>query len=112
MNKKGLSIASLVLGILSLVMSLLAILWIPALIGLVFSIVGLILSIVARKGGDKSGISTGGLVTNIVGLVLCAVFSIACAATFFAANSIINSSDFSSIISSTQSIIDSISSME
>lgn len=85
MNKKyGFGIASLVLGICSLIFAAFAILWIPALIGLILAVLGLIFAILARKGGNTSGISSGGLVTSIIGLIVCAIFSIACSAAFLA----------------------------
>ncbi len=103
-DKKGLSIASLVCGILSLVMTLFSLFWYPAIIGMVLSIVGLILSIVAKKSGNKSGIATGGLVTSIIGLVLCAILTVACSATMCAVNTLIQDPDFNSFVSELSSV--------
>lgn len=83
-NKHGFAVASLVLGICSLVFAFFAVLWIPALVGLVLAILGLIFAILARKGGDSSGAGIGGLVTSIIGIIICAIFSVACSAACLA----------------------------
>ena len=71
-GKKGLAIASLVLGIAACVIS-----WwglVLGIIGIVCAIVGLILAINAQKSykalGQKNGIATAGLILSIIGLVL------------------------------------------
>ena len=75
------AIASLVLGILSLGCGLVG--WFPipigTVIGIVIGIIGLVLGIVADKEA-KSGIGIAGIVLNAVGLGLCVISLIACAA--------------------------------
>lgn len=63
-NGNGFGIASLVLGIISIVLSFLY-----GLIGIVCGILGIIFAIKQRKRYPDS-ISTAGLVTSIIGLVL------------------------------------------
>ncbi len=48
-------------------------------IGLIIGIVGLILATIALKG-EKNGINTAGFVLSIIGIGLCVVLWIACAA--------------------------------
>ena len=65
----GYGIASLVLGIISIVFC-----WLPIL-GLVSGILGIIFH-VRQKKIFPNGISTGGLVTSIIGLVFSALYFI------------------------------------
>jgi len=71
-------VASLVLGIISLVIAIIfpAFGWLGAILGLV----GVILGAAGRKNVEKKGIATAGLVCSIIGLILCLLFYIACAA--------------------------------
>lgn len=76
----GLSIASLIIGIFTLIMGLFG--WTfgwGTLIGVVTGIVGIILGAMGKKK-DGSGVAVGGLVTSIIGLVLCGILFIACVA--------------------------------
>ena len=68
-------VASLVLGIISLVIGLFSagsLGW----LGAVLAIVGIILGALGRKNPDGKG----GLVCSIIGLVLCVILYVACAA--------------------------------
>lgn len=78
MTTKAMSITALVLGIVSVVCA-----WfgIGAILGLIVGIVGLVFSVKARKAlqadmangvpaGNLKGVSTAGLVLNIIGVVL------------------------------------------
>lgn len=74
-------IASLVLGIVSIVIGLFS----GGLLGwagAVLAIVGVILGSIARKNSpeDKRGMATAGFVCSIIGLVLCLLTYLACAA--------------------------------
>ena len=72
-------VASLVLGILSLLIGLFSsglLGWLEA----IMAIIGIILGALGRKNPEKKGISTAGLVCSIIGLVLCLILYIACAA--------------------------------
>ncbi len=76
----GLSIASLIIGIFTLIMGLFG--WTfgwGTIIGVITGIVGIILGAMGKKK-DGSGVATGGLVTSIIGLVLCGILFIACVA--------------------------------
>lgn len=64
---KGMSIASMVLGIISLVLFCIWYLSIP------LAIVGLVLGILGRKKGGK-GMATAGIICSIIALVLTVVF--------------------------------------
>ena len=71
--------ASLVLGIISLVIGVFSsglLGWLGAIIALI----GVILGVLERKKPDKSKIATAGMVCSIVGLVLCLLLYVACAA--------------------------------
>jgi uncharacterized membrane protein len=68
-DKKGLAIASLVLGILSLCAS---VAW---FCGGPLSVVGLILGFLGRKGSGK-GLATAGIIISAVGILLTIVFII------------------------------------
>lgn len=77
---KGLAIGSLVCGIFSLIFGLIIgpfTLGIASFIGLVLGIVGIVLAVMARKH-EKSGMSTGGLICSIIGLVFCALSGCVC----------------------------------
>lgn len=71
-------IASLVLGIVSILIGLFGsgIWW----LGCILALVGIILGAQGRKNPETKGIATGGLVCSIIGLILCIIFYIACAA--------------------------------
>ena len=61
-KSKGVSVAGLILGIASILCCA-----VPCL-NFVLGLVGLILSIVGKKK-NKDGLSTGGLITSIIGIV-------------------------------------------
>ena len=67
-KSSGYAIASLVLGILSLITTCCCF-CIP-LINLVFGILAIVFAIVDKNRPDKTGMSTGGLVCGIIGVVL------------------------------------------
>lgn len=72
-------VASLVLGIISLLFGLFSgglLGW----VGAILAIVGIILGALGRKNPEKKGLATAGLVCSIIGLVLCLILYIACAA--------------------------------
>lgn len=72
-------VASLVLGILSIVIGVFS----SALfgwLGAIMAIIGIILGAIGRKNPDSNGIATGGLVCSIIGLILCLLLYLACAA--------------------------------
>ena len=71
-------IASLVLGIISLVIGVFSSAVNPEV--WVAEIVGIILGALGRKNPEKKGIATAGMVCSIIGLVLCLILYIACAA--------------------------------
>jgi hypothetical protein len=83
---KGLSIASMVLGIVALV----PIIPIP-FSGTVVAIVGLILGVVGKKqlkdAGAPTGMATAGIVMSIIALVLSVIVAIACASCIGALSS-------------------------
>lgn len=73
------AVASLVLGIISVVLGVFtggALGWVGAII----AILGIILGALAKKDPAKKGMATAGLVLSIIGLVLCLLFYLACAA--------------------------------
>lgn len=77
-KSSGMAIAALVCGILSLFFGLcLGFLNIPAYIGLVLGVVAVVLGVLANKK-EKDGKATGGLVMGIIGIVISAIFAIAC----------------------------------
>jgi len=69
-EKKGMSIASMVLGIIGLVF------WCIPILGGPIGIVGLILGIVGRKKGGR-GMATAGIVMSIITIVLAVINAIA-----------------------------------
>lgn len=74
-EKKGLSIAGLVLGIINVFG------WLFSPVGVVTGIVGIVLSAIAIKKENKKGMSITGLVLSIIGLVVSLIFLlIACVA--------------------------------
>lgn len=81
-------IASLVLGIVSLVFG--CFITGMQLIGVITGVVGIILGALARKREERRGIATAGLVCSIIGLVLSAIFYIACVACISAGAGILN----------------------
>lgn len=72
-------VASLVLGIISLVIGIFSS-GLLGWLGAILAIIGIILGALGRKEPEKSGISTAGMVCSIIGLVLCLILYIACAA--------------------------------
>lgn len=72
-------VASLVLGIISIVLGLVSggfLGW----LGAILAIIGIVLGALGRKDPEKKGIATGGLVCSIIGLILCLLLYLACAA--------------------------------
>lgn len=72
-------VAALVLGIISILIGIFsagALGWLGAILG----IVGIILGAIARKNTENNGLATAGMVCSIIGLVLCLILYIACAA--------------------------------
>ncbi|MBP5593857.1 hypothetical protein [Pseudobutyrivibrio sp.] len=72
-------VASLVLGIISIVIGLFSggvLGWLGAII----AIIGIVLGALGKKNPESKGIATGGLVCSIIGLILCLLLYIACAA--------------------------------
>ncbi|WP_287387503.1 hypothetical protein [Lachnospira sp.] len=72
-------VASLVLGIISILIGLFsagALGW----LGAILAILGIILGAVGKKNPAKSGLATAGMVCSIIGLILCLILYIACAA--------------------------------
>lgn len=72
-------VASLVLGIIAIVIGVFSagsLGW----LGAIMAVIGIILGALGRKNPEKKGIATGGLVCSIIGLVLCLLLYIACAA--------------------------------
>ncbi len=101
-GKKGLAIASLILGIVACVIA-----WwglVSGIIGIICAIVGLILAINAQKSykalGQKSGIATAGLILSIIGLVLSIVGTIVCGIVLAAGSAIANDPETQRQISS------------
>lgn len=72
-------VASLVLGILAVLIGFFsagAFGW----LGAIFAIIGIVLGALGRKNSENTGLATAGLVLSIIGLVLCLILYIACAA--------------------------------
>ena len=72
-------VASLVLGFISLVIGVFSS-GLLGWLGAILAIVGIILGALGRKNPEKKGLATAGLVCSIIGLVLCLILYIACAA--------------------------------
>lgn len=72
-------IASLVLGIISLVIGVFSS-GLLGWLGAIIAIIGIILGALGRKDPEKKGISTAGMVCSIIGLILCLLLYLACAA--------------------------------
>lgn len=72
-------VASLVLGIISLVIGVFSS-GVLGWLGAILAIIGIILGALGRKNPEKQGIATAGMVCSIIGLVLCLLLYIACAA--------------------------------
>lgn len=89
-NGKGQAIAALVLGIVSLVCC-----WegYGALIGLACGVVGLIMASQAKKKGNESTMRKLGFVFSLIGIILSAIFFVACGICVSAAASAVNSLD-------------------
>ena len=76
----GLAVGGLILGIFTILIVFFG--WTfgwGTIIGVITGIVGIILSVLGKKQ-SPSGLATGGLVTSIIGLVLCGILFIACVA--------------------------------
>ncbi|WP_053352825.1 DUF4190 domain-containing protein [Leucobacter musarum] len=69
-QKKGLALSALILGILSLVFS-----WVP-IAGAVGGIIALILGIVALRKGQSKGLSLTGIITGALALIIGAIVTI------------------------------------
>ena len=91
-GKKGLAIASMVLGIVACVIAWWGLAY--GIIGIVCAIVGLVLAILAQKSykaiGQKNGMATAGLILSIIGLVLAIIGTIACGICIAAATDLAN----------------------
>lgn len=74
-EKKGLVIASFILGLGAVSFGLVGMLgwWLISLVPLAAGIVGIVLAVRAHKGGNDSGLRTAGLILSIIGVVLAAV---------------------------------------
>lgn len=72
-------VASLVLGIISLVIGVFSS-GLLGWLGAILAVVGIVLGALGKKNPEKSGIATAGLVCSIIGLVLCLILYVACAA--------------------------------
>ncbi|MEE1028155.1 MAG: hypothetical protein UH211_05690 [Agathobacter sp.] len=72
-------VASLVLGILAIIIGVFSS-GLFGWLGAIIAIIGIILGAVGRKNPDSKGIATGGLVCSIIGLILCLLLYLACAA--------------------------------
>ncbi len=96
-NGKGLSIASLVLGIVSSIFAWWGVAF--GIICIVCGIVGIVLAIMGKKkaklAGAPTGMATAGLVLSIIGTVLAVIGTIACGICIAAANEVSKSLDTS-----------------
>ena len=72
-------VASLVLGILSLVIGVFSS-GLLGWLGAIMAVVGIVLGAMGRKNPEKKGLATAGMVCSIIGLILCLLLYIACAA--------------------------------
>ena len=72
-------VASLVLGILAIIIGVFSS-GLFGWLGAIIAIIGIILGAVGRKNPESKGIATGGLVCSIIGLILCLLLYLACAA--------------------------------
>jgi len=72
-------VASLVLGIISLVIGIFSS-GLLGWLGAILAVIGIILGALGKKNPENKGIATAGLVCSIIGLVLCLILYIACAA--------------------------------
>ena len=80
-EKKGMSIAGLVLGIINMFG------WLFSPVGVITGIVGIVLSAIAIKKENKKGMSITGLVLSIIGLIVSLIFLlIACVAAIAMVN--------------------------
>ena len=71
------AVASLVLGIISIMFFFTGPL---SFIGILFGIVGVVMGVLARKNEPQNTLSTGGLVTSIIGCALSLLLNMACIA--------------------------------
>ncbi len=78
-RSEGKATASLVLGIISLVFIFVGSF---AFIGMILAIIGLVLGISAKKENPEDGKAKAGVILSIIGLALCTISLIACAACF------------------------------
>ncbi len=72
-------VASLVLGIIAIVIGVFSS-GLLGWLGAILAIVGIILGALGRKDPAKAGMATAGMVCSIIGLVLCLLLYLACAA--------------------------------
>lgn len=78
-------VASLVLGILSILFVFTG----PfSFIGVILGIIGIVMGVLARKSEPENTLSTGGLVTSIIGCALSLLLNIACIACITGSKSI------------------------
>lgn len=89
-NGKGQAIAALVLGICSLVCC-----WegYGALIGLACGVVGMIMASQAKKKGNESTMRKLGFVFSLIGIILSAIFFVACGICTACASAAVGSLD-------------------
>lgn len=84
---KGKAIASMILGITSCVCCFLSATVFFGIAGIVCGIIGLCFAVGERKKAEAAGVkpesmTTVGLITSIVGLALCAIFTVSCIACY------------------------------
>ena len=72
-------VASLVLGIQSLMIGVFSS-GLLGWLGAIMAVVGIVLGAMGRKNPEKKGLATAGMVCSIIGLILCLLLYIACAA--------------------------------
>ena len=64
------AVGALICGIMSLIFVFVGSL---SIVGVIMGIIGVSLSAAAKKRGDRSGTRVGGLVTSIIGLIICSI---------------------------------------
>ncbi len=72
-------VASLVLGIIAIVIGVFSS-GLLGWLGAILAIVGIVFGAIGRKNSEKAGMATAGMVCSIIGLVLCLILYLACAA--------------------------------
>ena len=72
-------VASLVLGIIALLIGIFSS-GLLGWLGAIVAIIGIVLGALGRKNPEAKGLATAGLVCSIIGLILCLILYIACAA--------------------------------